>query len=352
MVLIMQKNLIKEVVLMDFPKIGPARFYRILQQQKETQVLLAALRLDVFSFLDRPITVTVLSDLLHYDRTNLNYFLKALVSIGILQKQGELFSNTEEGKLYLSKNSELYLGEYFLFWDKKTSLNNLEGLVVNGAKAAGNAVKPHGFYDFHELARLAAVEIKTGRVQSFLQSAGKILEEKGGTDVKLLDLGGGSGLMAIEFAKQYPLSNAVIFEHPAVVDIPLSQITKENLEARVSVIAGDFTKDDIGTGYTVVVASGILDFAGKNLENLIKRIHNACRMGAYLYLVSHDVSDDLTSPKEAIIGWLSSHLAGLDILMPKSRIKKALQDGGFQPLQQSEQAGVIARLQGEWYKRI
>ena len=348
----MQQILIKEVVLMDFPKIGPARFYQILQQQKETQVLLAALRLDVFSFLDRPTTVTVLSDLLHYDKTNLNYFLKALVSIGILQKQGELFSNTEEGKLYLSKNSELYLGEYFLFWDKKTSLNNLEELVVKGPQATGNEVQPHGFYDFHELARLTAVEIRTGRAQSFLQSADKILQATNGEGLKLLDLGGGSGQMAIEFAKQYPLARAVIFEHPAVVDIPLSQIAAENLETRVSAIAGDFTKDDIGAGYTIVVASGILDFAGNKLEDLIKRIHNACKVGAYLYLVSHEVSDDLTSPKEAVIGWLSSHLAGLDILMPKNRIKRALQSGGFQPLQQSEQAGVIARLQGEWYKRI
>ena len=68
---------------MKFPENSPAAFFRLLEQQKETQLLLAGIRLDVFSLLDEPQTASAAAALLHTDARNTEYFLKALTAIGI-----------------------------------------------------------------------------------------------------------------------------------------------------------------------------------------------------------------------------------------------------------------------------
>ena len=329
--------------------LSPQLFYQLLQKQKETQVLLAGLRLKLFTYLDKPITAELLSMQLDFDAVNLDYLLRALVSIGVLQINNDRFVNSAESRMYLSENSEFYLGEYFLFWEKKTGLCNIEEFVRKGPTAERGKLLPHEFYDFHELARLAAVEIRTGRARSFVQSAAAMLSQE--RSIHVLDLGGGSGRMLIELAKEYKNVTGVVFEHPSVIDVPQAEIAKENLANRLTTMSGDFCTDDFGSGYNVVIASGILDFAGAQLNDLVKRIYQACNEDALLYLVSHEVSEDMTYPKEAILGWLSSHLAGLAIVMPKKMIRKSLEDNGFHACQKAEQGGVIKKLQGEWYKR-
>ena len=334
---------------MDFPEYSPTIFYRLIQQHKEAQLLLAAIRLGVCSYLQKPSSAREVAQHTQCDPQNMDFFLTALSSIGLLKKEHNLFKNSPETQLYLDKNSSLYLGEYFLFWEKKTSLEQVEELVRHGAAAPCQQDQGHAFYNFRELARLSATEILTGRVQSFLKSAQNIFPKS--TPLHLLDLGGGSGRMALEFGKEYPQATGVIFEHPSVADIPAGHIAEEHLGDRFSIIQGDFTCDDIGCGYHLLIVSGVLDFGGDALDELVTKISAAALSGAHLYLVSHDVSDDYTAPKESIVGWLSSHLAGLRILMPKSRIKAALTAAGFQPLSINEQNGVISGLQGEWYRR-
>ena len=329
--------------------LSPQFFYQLLQKQKETQVLLASLRLKLFTYLDKPVTAELLSKQLDFDAVNLDYLLRALVSIGVLQINNDRFVNSSESRMYLSENSEFYLGEYFLFWEKKTGLCNIEEFVRKGSTAERGKLLPHEFYDFHELARLAAVEIKTGRARSFVQSAAEMLPLD--RRIHVLDLGGGSGRMLIELAKEFKNVTGVVFEHPSVIGVPQAEIAKENLKERLNVMPGDFCADDIGTGYDLVIASGILDFAGTQLNDLVRRIYQACNEDALLYLVSHEVSDDMTYPKEAILGWLSSHLAGLAIVMPKKIIRNSLEDNGFNPCHKAEQGGVIKKLQGEWYKK-
>ncbi|WP_196594135.1 methyltransferase [Pectinatus sottacetonis] len=332
---------------MKMPDYSPRIFFNILQQQKETQILLAAIRLDVFSFLDEAKTVDKVADLTGFDKENLGHLLRGLTSMGILDKTGHFYINKNEAAVYLSRNSHLYLGEYFLFWDKKTHLNNIDDLVRFGATAAKNSV--FSFYDFHELARLADTEIKTGRVQSLLTSSRTFFSKK--QKIRLLDLGGGSGRMAIEFIKEYPQSEGVVFEKPEVADIPGSFIKKENLTGKLSILSGDFLTDNLGTGYDLVIASGVLDFAGVQLQNLLEKIYQACNDEAYLYLVSHNVNKELTAPKEAVLNWLSSNFAGFNILTPKPELRAYLEKVGFKAVACKEQKGVIAKLQGEWYQK-
>jgi len=156
-------------------------------------------------------------------------------------------------------------------------------------------------------------------------------------------------MMAIEFVGRYPAASGVIFEQPSVADVPEQFVREHQLSEKISIMRGDFTVDSIGTGYDLIIASGILDFANTKRTSLVEKLACALAPSGYLYLVTHEVSDDYLSPKELIIGWLSSHLAGLDNLLTKKEIDLALANAGFKKIAPRPIDDVLKNLRGEFY---
>lgn len=324
-------------------------FYQLFQQYKEAQLLAAGIRLDVFSYLAEGKTAAAVAAAAGYDLRNLALFLDSLVSIGLLRKEGQTYSNTPETATFLARQSPYYLGEYLLFRQQMTSLEHLEERVRQGPD---RTVQTHNkgaeVYNFRELARLSAREVYTGRVQSFMGMVAPLF----GPDapVRILDLGGGPGILAIEFVSAFPAASGVIFEHPAVADIPAEFVAGRGLEQRLRVWQGDFTVDGIGAGYDLIIASGIMDFAGDKPQALAAKMAGALNPQGYLYLVCHNIGSDLLSPKEPIVNWLSSRLDGLEILLTKERVEAALTEAGFRKVRAVQQDGVIQKLSGEVYR--
>lgn len=334
---------------MNYPTSNPKKFFSLIQNYKETQLLFAAIRLKIFDYLKTPQTATSIAKLSGYNERNLALFLNSLTSIGLINKSQQEFSNTVETELFLTQSSSYYLGEYFLFWEKMTSLENVESLVRSGPIPAIHKQNDgKSLFDFAQLARLSAIEIKTGRLQSFLAITSKLIPEH--TAAKILDLGGGSGMLAIEFIKKYPSASGYVFEQPNVALVAEEFIHNANLQKHLGVMRGDFMQDAIGENYSIIIASGILDFASNNLQELTNKLAKALAPKGYLYLVSHQVNDDCTAPKESIVGWLASHLAGLNILQSKSAIEKSLANSGFKKVELTKLDTSIKNLIGEVYQ--
>ena len=74
----------------------------------------------------------------------------------------------------------------------------------------------------------------------------------------LLDLGGGPATYAITFAQANPELKATVFDLPMPIEIARENIAKNGLTDRVDTLAGNFLKDDIGTGYDFIWISQIL----------------------------------------------------------------------------------------------
>lgn len=330
------------------PGQNPGMLYRMTQQFKEAQLLFAGIELDIFSHLSAEASAIAVAGQTGYDARNLALFLNSLVAIGLLKKNGECFQNTPVAEVFLNRHSSFYLGEYLVFWNEMTSLHRVAERVRLGPDVGIQQHNQGGrVYNFRELARLSATEIYTGRVQSFLQAIRDIFSPA--SALRLLDLGGGSGMMAIECAAHFPQASGVIFEHPLVADIPEQFVKERGLASRLAVWHGDFTTDDIGTGYDLIIASGILDFASADLPGMANRIAEALQPQGYLYLVSHQVGEDFLTPKESIVNWLSSHLDGLNLLQSRQSIDAALAAAGLTKMSQQAQAGVISGLVGELY---
>ena len=75
---------------------------------------------------------------------------------------------------------------------------------------------------------------------------------------RLLDLGGGPATYAITFAQANPGLKATVFDLPMPIEIARENIAKNGLTGRVDTLAGNFLKDEIGTGYDFIWISQIL----------------------------------------------------------------------------------------------
>ncbi|SKC81225.1 methyltransferase [Maledivibacter halophilus] len=327
---------------------SPNYFYKMVQNYKEAQLLFAAIELDIFTYLGEFKDYKAVALETGYNERNLKFFLNSLVAIGLIEKKGDIYRNTPIVDRYLNKEREVYLGGYIVFREKMTQLLNVVERVKKGP--IDYVVKNNKgveVYDFYKLAKLSIKEMYTGRVQSLLEiSKSLFIKDKA---LKILDLGGGSGTLAIEFIKNYPDSTGVIFEHPSVSRLPKELVKEMEFEDRIKVLSGDFTIDDIGKDYDFIIASGVLDFAKDSLSHMVKKLYDALNVSGYLYIVSHDVNEEHTAPKQSIVGWLSSHLDGLDILLDKNSITNALETGGFVEIERDNIQGIMDNLQGEIY---
>lgn len=295
-----------------------ADYYNILYQYQSAQLLYEAIKLDIFSFTDSPVTSKELSAATGYNERNLELFLLALSSCGHLVKDGDNYRNTKSSAEYLSKASPHYIGEAIIFRETMTSLCGIGEKIRRGT---GTQLRYN--YDFAALARVTVPEMyATGRVKAFLAEVNSIFPEPS-HGLRMLDLGGGSGILAIEFAKHYPNSQAYVFEHPSVAQTTKEIIAEHAAQKRVSVLSGDFNTDDLGACYDLVVASGILDFAAGDLSLFIEKIANSLSENGYLLLVGR-YSETGGYPQKNILSWLSGYMNGIAPPPTKKRVEAAL----------------------------
>lgn len=254
--------------------------------------------------------------------------MRALAAIGLVTYTGEGYQNTPTSNQLLNPQSHHYIGEAILFKRKMLSLDRVKTLVQHGPTPSLEASKDGtALYDFYTLAKVSRPEMYLGRVQKMLKVVGRVFSKD--DTFKVLDLGGGSGTLALEIAKAYPHAGVVIFEHPSVAALPRELIVEEGLEKQASVMEGDFNTETIGTGYDFIIASGIMDFAHHHLAAVGQKLYESLRPKGYLYVITHGVSEDYLSPKESIVGWLSGRMNGSDILTTEKTILDTLEEQGF-----------------------
>lgn len=293
-------------------------YYNILYQYQSAQLLFTAIRLDIFSLLNAPTPSKELAKQTGYHEKNLELFLLALSSCGYIVKSGVHYQNTKSAAEYLTKASPHYLGGAILCREAMASLADIEEKVRQGSESW-----PRQNFDFAALAKVTAPEMYgTGRVDAFLKEVVDIFPDPA-AKLRMLDLGGGSGVLAIEFIRHYPNSNAFIFEHPSVANTTKEIIDDKAAGENIYVLSGDFNLEPIGSSYDLIVASGILDFADKNLEGFMRKIAEALTKGGYFLLIGR-YSEREDYPQKDILNWLASYMDGVSPPPSISRIESAL----------------------------
>lgn len=307
----------------------PSRYYSLLHHQREAQLLLAVLRLDLFTHLDQWTCAAELTASAGYPEHQLGLVLEALAAAGFIQEESGRYRNTVEAVEYLSRNSRHCIREALLFRSQMTTLADMDLLVASNGESAAAGMP----YDFAGLAEAVVPEMyATGRVEAFLREMEKPFPDRA-KPLQVLDVGGGSGLLAIEFVQRYPNSEAVVFEHPGVAGTTRRIIARYGVQERVEVQEGDFNRDSFQGSYDLVVASGVLDFAGEFLPDLLGRMKAVLAPGGVL-LVIGQYSQRESRDSAAVLAWLSGRLAGLPDGPDAGELEQACATAGLELVRQ------------------
>ena len=282
-------------------ELKPNIYYKTILQYREAELLFEALKLDIFSYLDEPTTLEEFLKSTNYDKENTKYFLSALLSCGYIEKNNLTYCNTKCSKLYLSKNSSKYIGKAILFREKLGSISNI------GDKVKDNSLVQHDKLDFLELAEIVHDEMYvTGRVDDFNREIKQLFSDKY-RNYKVLDLGGGSGVLSIEFIRNFPNSTAYVFETPEVACISKKIIEKNDMQDKIFVLEGDFNVDAIGDGYDLIIASGIFNFVNMDITEFICKLSDALVLNGYLLIIGSFFENE-EYHKEHMLNWLKGYI--------------------------------------------
>ena len=302
-------------------KNNPKRYYKIMNNYHEAQLLFAAIRLNIFSYLDTYQTSESIAQITNCDKRQIELLLLSLASCELVNKHGEFYINTPETKEFLSRNSKVFLGDAIMFREKMTSLDQLEQRVKTSTPVS------EADYDFSELAQVTIPEIYAGRVQSFINEMMKIYPDYNSA-LNILDLGGGTGILDIEFVKQYPNSKATILETPEVAVVTKNIVDKHNAQKNIDVVSGNFNSDPFGGPYDFIIASGILNFVEGNLSSFMKKISDALKDGGYLLIIGqYEVNED--NIPSNLLSWLSGFLNGIPLPPNNQEVVETLQKYGL-----------------------
>jgi SAM-dependent methyltransferase len=101
----------------------------------------------------------------------------------------------------------------------------------------------------------------------------------------IVDIGGGTGNFLSAILRQYPGAQGILFDLPAVISgIQAGQIP-DDVEGRITILAGDFFRDPIPPGDAYVLSTVLRLFDDDQATGLLKRIRGAMEDGGRVLLM-------------------------------------------------------------------
>ncbi|MBM3785716.1 MAG: homocysteine methyltransferase [Acidobacteria bacterium] len=270
----------------------------LIEAFRRSKVMFAAVKLGVF---DRtPITAERLAAELPSDPRATALLLDACVSLQLLHRDEDLYRNSSDADRYLRKNSPETVAGYVLYSNDVLwrLWAHLDDAVVEGSNRWPQAFGTEGpifshFFKTEESMRTFLMGLH-GLGQ--LGSPAVVAVHGLATCRHFVDLGGGTGHLALAFLDRYPHAKATVFDLPNV--IPLA---REMTRGRVECIAGDFFADPLPPADCYAVSRILHDWSEAKIAVLLDKIHAALPENGVLLIGEMLLDGDRRGPVAAFM---------------------------------------------------
>ena len=292
------KNLQQEYGMKE--QINPSHIMQVGMGFWASKTLLVAVKLELFTKLGAiAITGEKLGAQLGLHERGIWDFFDALVSLGFLNREGEgkeaLYSNTEETALFLVKNSQQYIGGILEMCNDR--LYKYWGDLEEGLKTGNpqNEIKHTGrnffeeIYDSPESLKQFVNAMSGVQMGNFIALAKTFDFSKYNT---LCDIGGASGLLSIQVALNHTHISCTTFDLPQVEPIAKETIEKFGLSSRISIVSGDFLKDDFPKADVIVMGNILHDWNLEKKRLLIRKAYDALSEAGAFIVVENIIDDE------------------------------------------------------------
>jgi hypothetical protein len=252
----------------------------------------AALQLDVFMPLaGGPMTADELAKALGVKSRRLELLLYQLVQSEFLEIKGDRFANTDVSAYYLVKGTPNYLGAIHGVWTEifGALMQTADSIRTDTAKAkidfTGMSKDELGGF----LRGLHGGSVATGRSMAKLP---QFAEAK-----TMIDVGGGSGGLAIGLCQEHPQLQATVIDLPSVVPIAAELVEEAGLSDRISVKTADVLDQPLDGKYDVATARALFQvLSADQCKKAAKNISAGIVPSGTLFVIGFITDDSRVSP--------------------------------------------------------
>lgn len=281
---------------MSNPSPNPDTILNLSQQVYPSLAMQAGIRLDVFTPLSTgPKTCDQISIALDLNSQRLEPLLYALVAGRLLTVEDGVFANTPEAELYLSKNSPSYMGPtmqfYFNVWK-----------YIQMSPESIKTGKPAAKHDYSKLPEDELERVLTRLHQGTFKVGLELIERYDFSECKsLVDVGGGTGGLAIAIAEACPRIEATVVELSSVIPLAEKFIDKSSARDRVKAVALDAINESLGGPYDVALAKAFIQILPEeDAHKAVLNIGEAVSSGGRLIIVGQILDDSKISPMQVM----------------------------------------------------
>jgi 2-polyprenyl-3-methyl-5-hydroxy-6-metoxy-1,4-benzoquinol methylase len=278
-----------------------------------------------------PASADLIARRLELDAANTGFWLEALWSMDLLardERQPAHYRNTPVASDYLRSNVADYCGDAWTF--RLRGMRRFGSQLGEQVRAGQPDSQPADMTttidNWTAAARLQiAQEQRAVTVDVALRLMARVPEFTQAR--RLLDLGGGPGLVAIALLRDNPLLTGNVFDFEKTVAVAADNIQRAGLEQRLGVLGGNLATDAIGEGYDVIWCSSVLHFV-PDLPATLAKIHAALRPGGVLISAHAEIPADPEHARRVMPYYLSMQMLGRHV-SESGGLSEALHRAGF-----------------------
>jgi len=280
------------------PPLRPETIEKLNQAVNPSFAMVAGMQLDVFTPLqDGPLRVEQLAEALAVNLQKLRPLLYALVAAELLTVQDERFANTPEAAHFLVRGSPAYRGDTYegrlMRWCAILQTAETIRTGVPQAKVDYAAMPPEQLAAHYRGIHAEAVAAaRTLMARQDFSSARH-----------LVDVGGGSGGLALTVAGAHLQLQATVVDLATVTPITQRYIDEAGLGERVGVMIADAVQGPLSGACDVAVLFRLLQvLSPEQAHHVLRNVGQIVEPGGIIYIVGQMLDNSRLSPPETVAG--------------------------------------------------
>ncbi|XP_036127406.1 probable bifunctional dTTP/UTP pyrophosphatase/methyltransferase protein [Molossus molossus] len=303
---------------------------------KASKALFTASKMKVFDALGdgAPLSAVDVARKIDASEHGTGRLLDACAALGLLEKTHRGYRNTELASRYLRSDGEFSLHSLILHSDTHVwnLFTHLESAVREGThqhpRALGSTAddpsqgtcrsqdqKLRCLGAMHGLSKLSAHQVATAFDLSQFTSA--------------CDLGGCTGALAHELAREYPGLKVTVFDLPEVIeDVKRFQPNGPQTE-QVTFVPGDFFKDRLPEADLYILSRILHDWSDEKVHELLSRVSGSCKPGGCLLVAESTLDEEKQAARPGLLPSLDLLVQAQGRARSLSEYRHLLQAHGF-----------------------
>ncbi|XP_028359512.1 probable bifunctional dTTP/UTP pyrophosphatase/methyltransferase protein [Phyllostomus discolor] len=289
--------------------VPPTAVLELIDGYKVSKALFTACKMKLFDLLrdEGPLSTADVARKIGASEGGTGQLLDVCAGLGLLDKTEGGYSNTPLATLYLLSDGEYSLHSLIMIHEEFSwpFFSYLDFAVREGTvqtqRALGTAGEDHYqecFYKNREK-KLQFMRAMHGHTKVAARHVATAFDLSGFTSA--CDLGGSTGALAYELARQYPGLKVTIFDLPEVIEDAVFFKPHGPEAGQVSFVPGDFFRDTLPEADLYILSKILHNWPDDKVHQLLSRISRSCKPGGGLLLVEMLLDEDKCRPLPALL---------------------------------------------------